>query len=150
MFWLMHSHISPPANQRRLQYHEDCSGTKETEAISCSDKGILLSDRITCEKLCLFSAGCYISCIKYCYSLLWKWCLQSYFFHPSTQEQYQFVFSAVAYMFEKALRSPENNYQNLTKVRQKQLSGFCNCYLQPTDVSLSKGKIQHSIQHMPY
>uniref|UniRef100_A0A4W5KP46 protein-tyrosine-phosphatase n=1 Tax=Hucho hucho TaxID=62062 RepID=A0A4W5KP46_9TELE len=36
-----------------------------------------------------------------------------------TKEQYQFVFSAVAYMFEKALRSAENNSQNLTKVRQK-------------------------------
>lgn len=35
-----------------------------------------------------------------------------------TKEQYQFVFSAVAYMFEKALRSPENNYQNLTKSNQ--------------------------------
>uniref|UniRef100_A0A674E9B9 protein-tyrosine-phosphatase n=1 Tax=Salmo trutta TaxID=8032 RepID=A0A674E9B9_SALTR len=41
-----------------------------------------------------------------------------------TKEQYQFVFSAVAYMFEKALRSAENNSQNLTKVRQKLLLLF--------------------------
>nr|XP_023847640.1 tyrosine-protein phosphatase non-receptor type 18-like [Salvelinus alpinus] len=41
-----------------------------------------------------------------------------------TKEQYQFVFSAVAYMFEKALRSAENNSQNLTKVRQTLLLLF--------------------------
>uniref|UniRef100_A0A4W5KP69 protein-tyrosine-phosphatase n=1 Tax=Hucho hucho TaxID=62062 RepID=A0A4W5KP69_9TELE len=39
-----------------------------------------------------------------------------------TKEQYQFVFSAVAYMFEKALRSAENNSQNLTKTSPPTIS----------------------------
>ncbi|XP_023847640.2 tyrosine-protein phosphatase non-receptor type 18-like [Salvelinus sp. IW2-2015] len=43
-----------------------------------------------------------------------------------TKEQYQFVFSAVAYMFEKALRSAENNSQNLTKSNQPLYDGVAS------------------------
>uniref|UniRef100_A0A4W5KKQ7 protein-tyrosine-phosphatase n=1 Tax=Hucho hucho TaxID=62062 RepID=A0A4W5KKQ7_9TELE len=54
-----------------------------------------------------------------------------------TKEQYQFVFSAVAYMFEKALRSPENNYQNLTKPRAPQL---CQQKMDDTYAVVNKSK----------
>ncbi|XP_024255548.1 tyrosine-protein phosphatase non-receptor type 18 isoform X2 [Oncorhynchus tshawytscha] len=48
-----------------------------------------------------------------------------------TKEQYRFVFSAVAYMFEKALRSAENNSQNLTKSNQPLYDGVASVKTSP-------------------
>ncbi|KAM9429339.1 tyrosine-protein phosphatase non-receptor type 18-like [Salvelinus alpinus] len=67
-----------------------------------------------------------------------------------TKEQYQFVFSAVAYMFEKALRSAENNSQNLTKSNQPLYDGVASVKTSPPTTSASAQTLAERYSNVQY
>ncbi|XP_041701051.1 tyrosine-protein phosphatase non-receptor type 18 [Coregonus clupeaformis] len=66
-----------------------------------------------------------------------------------TKEQYQFLFSAVAYMFENALRSAENIYQNLTKSNQPLYDGVASVKTSPPTSASAQtlAKRNSNVQH---
>ncbi|XP_064849585.1 tyrosine-protein phosphatase non-receptor type 18-like [Oncorhynchus masou masou] len=67
-----------------------------------------------------------------------------------TKEQYRFVFSAVAYMFEKALRSAENNSQNLTKSNQPLYDGVASVKTSPPTTSASAQTLAERYSNVQY
>ncbi|XP_035596591.1 tyrosine-protein phosphatase non-receptor type 18-like isoform X1 [Oncorhynchus keta] len=67
-----------------------------------------------------------------------------------TKEQYRFVFSAVASMFEKALRSAENNSQNLTKSNQSLYDGVASVKTSPPTTSASAQTLAERYSNVQY